>query len=72
MYYCEACGWEGKELKDLVNLDRKEVEEFKGCPNCHSDDISILDATEKEKIITIIKRHLRGIEKAVEKLEREE
>ena len=70
MYYCENCSWEGKELKKLVNLDRKQIEEFEGCPQCHSDNISILEATEKEKIITTIKRHLKGIEKAVEKLEK--
>ena len=64
MYYCKKCDWEGKNLKQLVNLDKKEIEYFEGCPKCHSDDISVLN-NPKEELTKIIKRHLKGIEKAV-------
>lgn len=71
MYYCEECSWEGKKLKEYTDLSRKEISYYKGCPNCSSDNISVLDKTKKEELILQAKRHLRGLERTIEKLEKD-
>jgi len=71
MFYCEDCLWEGEKLKLCTNLSQgTEVKYYECCPKCRSDNISIF-RNSKEGIITTIKRHIKGIEKAIEKLEKE-
>ena len=73
MYHCEECIWEGKVLKEYTDLSKKrEVNFYSGCPICSSDNISIIDEP-KNNIKTLIlqaKRHLRGLEKTLERLEK--
>jgi len=58
---CKGCG--------IIFTDEEELIK---CPKCDDKRIEfVLKAGKKTEIILQIKRHLKGIEKAVEKLEKE-